>query len=315
MKGNLLILGSLAQEYRRLMAPVAPELHIIISLEYGADMIEAAPEIDFLLAYIIPEELLKRAAQLKWIQLTSAGANQVLFSPHLREDVIVTTARGVHSPQMAEYVLGIMVALARNLPQMVRHQDQRMWKQWPGQTLAGKTVGILGFGRVGQEVAKLARAFSMKVVGLRRSGPPHPLADQMFGPQELNALLEVSDFLVVALPLTHETRGLLAKKQLAQMKKGAFLVNVSRGGVVEEEALVEALAAGHLAGAACDVFSSEPLPQDSPLWAAPNLLITPHIAGLSHDYPARVAHIFLENLSRFKQGEPLMNQVDRQRGY
>ena len=312
---NLLVLGRLTKEYAALIGPEAPELTIYTSEDYGQGMLEAAPGAEIVLGYLFPDELLKEAAALKWIQLMSAGADQVIFSPLLKDDVQVTTARGVHSPQMAEYALGVLVSLARNLPEMVRNQERRVWKQWPGETLKGKTLGIIGFGAVGQEIAKFARALGMRVVATRKSGQPHLLADAIYGPKDMGKVLAESDFVIVAVPLTPETHGLIGPTQLAQMKRGAFLINLSRGGIVDEAALVQSLRQRQLAGAALDVFDQEPLLRDSPLWEAPNLLITPHISGLSRDYVRRVTEIFVNNLRRFQKGQPLLNLVDRSRGY
>lgn len=312
---NLLILGRLAREFADLISKTTSELNISLAPDYGQEMRRAAAGAEIILGYIFPEELLQGATKLRWIQLMSAGADPVLFSPFLRDEVLITTARGVHSPQLAEYVLGVMVALARNFPQLVRNQKEHLWKQWAGTTLAGKTLGLVGFGALGAEIARLARAFSMRVIGLRRSGQPHPLADVIYPPEGLERLLSASDFVVLALPLTAETKGLIGPVQLGSMKRSAFLINISRGGVLDHEALISALENGELAGAALDVFEEEPLAEDSRLWETDNLFLTPHISGLSQEYVAKVTDIFLANLSRLKQGKPLINLVDKGRGY
>ncbi len=312
---NLLILGSLAQEFATLIARRTSEVKISLAPNYGSEMDKAAPQTEIILGYLLPEKLLKRAEKLRWIQLMSAGVDQLLSSPYLRDDVLITTARGVHSPQMAEYVLGAMVALARNFPQMVRNQSEHIWKQWTGTTLAGKTLGLVGFGAVGAEIARLARAFSMKVIGLRKSGQPHPLAEVMYGPERLGRLLHASDFVVLAVPLTAESQNLIGPIQLKLMKRTAFLINISRGGVLDHDALIRSLEKGELAAAVLDVFEEEPLAKGSPLWKTPNLFLTPHISGLSQEYVAKVTDIFLANLQCLKKGEPLINPVDRRRGY
>ena len=290
-------------------------MKISLAPNYGSEMHKAAPQTEIILGYLLPEKLLRRAEKLRWIQLMSAGADQLLSSPYLRDDVLITTARGVHSPQMPEYVLGAMVALARNFPQMVRNQSKHIWKQWAGTTLAGKTLGLVGFGAVGAEIARLAQAFSMRVIGLRKSGQPHPLAEVMYGPEGLGRLLRAGDFVVLAVPLTAESQNLIGPIQLKLMKRTAFLINISRGRVLDHDALIRSLKKGELAAAVLDVFEEEPLAKNSPLWKPPNLFLTPHISGLSQEYVAKVTDIFLANLQRLKKGEPLINLIDRGRGY
>ena len=175
-------------------------------------------------------------------------------------------------------------------------------------TLAGRTLGILGLGAIGEAVARKARALGMRVIGTRRSGAPTPHADRIYPPSGTDEVLEESDAIVVLLPLTPETQGLLDRQRLSRMREGALLVNLARGGIVEEDALAESLKQGHLGGAALDVFDAEPLPPGNPLWDTPNLLITPHMGGLVGDYLDRALEIFFENLDRLERGAPLLRQ-------
>ncbi len=310
-----MILGGWADQFAALISAGAPDLNIFISRECGQDAREAAPRVEIILGFRFPPEILRWAANLRWVQLTSVGAEQLINSPDLKDDVVVTVARGIHHPQIGEYTIGVMLALARGLPQVVRNQERKIWKQWAGVSLAGRRLGLIGLGAVGSEIARLARGLGMRVTGLRRSGRPHPLVDRLVGPKQLIELLGESDFVVVAVPLTARTRGLIGDKEFKAMKGGAYLINIARGEVVDEMALMDALRRGAIAGAALDVFEEEPLGPESPLWETPNLLITPHISGLSRDYAGRVAELFLENYRRFKRGETLLHVVSREEGY
>ncbi len=186
---------------------------------------------------------------------------------------------------------------------------------YAGLRLDGATVGILGLGAIGHSVARRCKALGMRVIGTRRSAEPLEAVDEVLGPEGTRRVLAESDVVVVVLPLTPETRGSLDAEALAAMKPRGLLVNVARGGIVDEAALARALEEGHLGGAAVDVFEEEPLPATSPLWTARNALVTPHVAGLARDYMSRVGRIFFENIRRLEKGEPLLNEVDRSRGY
>ncbi len=240
-----------------------------------------------------------------------------------RPEIALTCARGVNAITVAEHTLALMLALARCLPQSWRHQQQRRWAQqelWdaavrPGE-LYGRTVVLVGLGAIGQQIARRVRAFGMRVLAVTQSGRARPgAADRVFPPDRLDELLPEADFLVLAAPETPATRQLITRERLARLPAHGFLVNIARGSLVDELALAEALRERKIAGAALDVAQREPLPADSPLWDLDNLLLTPHTAAAAEKLWSRHAELLLENLRRWFAGEPLLNRVDRQRGY
>jgi phosphoglycerate dehydrogenase-like enzyme len=268
---------------------------------------------------LMPADLPSLAPHLRWIQLTTAGADRLLNSEVLKSGIAITTASGIHAAPVGEYVLGMMVMLAKGWPALFRAQGRREWARITPQELEGKTVAIVGMGNVGQEVARLAKALNMRVLGVRRSGAPvesgDDVADEIVGPLELLSVLSGSDFVVICLPLTEETHHLVGELALRAMKPTAYLINVSRGAVVDEAALLRALTEGWIAGAGLDVFETEPLPEKSWLWQLNNVIITPHLAGETPIYNERAVDLFCENLRRYLAGEPLHNVVDPSRGY
>jgi phosphoglycerate dehydrogenase-like enzyme len=279
--------------------------------EFEAGIAEA----EVLLALQPPRGHWERARSLRLIQMTGAGVDSLLPAPDLPARVRIANARGVHEPEMSEFILASILALLKQLPRAMQQQRQHRWKPYGSRPLTGQTVGILGVGAIGCGLARRCRALGMRVIGTRRRPEPLPDIDAVFGPEDTSRVLAESDVVVVLLPLTPETRGLLDAAALAGMKPRARIVNVARGGIVDEAAVARALERGELAGAAFDVFSEEPLPADSPLWDAPNAIVTPHVAGLSPHYMDRVGKILVENVRRLERGEPLLNEVDRRRGY
>jgi phosphoglycerate dehydrogenase-like enzyme len=292
------------------LVPIGPDGEITESLE-GAEVL-------FLRWGLSPEatrRLLARVPNLRWIHTISAGVDHLLF-PELREsEAILTNASGVFNVPIAETVMAYILAVVKRLPEFWAHQRERRWEKLPLRELRGLTVGIVGLGDIGTEVARLCRAFGMHVLGLRRRPAPSDLADEVLPPDRLQDLLARSDFVVIAVPLTAETRGMIGRAELAAMKPDAWLVNISRGAIVDEEALVEALKEGRIGGACLDVFAEEPLPPESPLWDMPNVIITPHNSWSSPHIEEREIALFLENLRRYVAGEPLLNVVDKQAGY
>ncbi|HEX9007379.1 MAG TPA: D-2-hydroxyacid dehydrogenase [Bacteroidota bacterium] len=314
---RLLTNAKFSQEQLDSLEEVAPGIEVVRELD-PAKAREKFRDAEIFCGFELPGPL-EEAANLKWIQLTSAGAEHLLKSGIAESDVAVTTASGIHAPAIAEYCLFTMVTLARGLREILKESDARQWRPrrtrvYYGEELKGKTVGILGLGAIGNRIATVARCFEMRVVALRRSA--RQASDpEVFGPDRLMEMLPLCDFVVVTLPLTDETRGLLGEEQFRAMKPSAFLINVARGQIVQEQAMVHALREGWIAGAAVDVFAQEPLPPDSELWDVPNLLVTPHIAGAFSAYLDRVMDILRENLRRFVAGESMINVLDKQRGY
>lgn len=278
-------------------------------------------------AFPTPEQ----APRLRWVQLDTSGCDHVAGTPLWDSPTAITTIGGVSPKPLAEYVLMMILAHAHHLPQIVALQrrshwpdlDHR-WNRLMPRMLPGATVGIIGYGRIGQEIGRLAHAFGMNVIGMRRGagreGELFGHADdaapaEVVGPDGLHHLLERSDYVVLTVPYTTETHHLLDAAAFARMKPGAVLVNAARGGVVDEAALLPALRSGQVGFAALDVFAQEPLPADSPFWTEDHVLITPHVAGFAPGYRDQVRALFTENLSRFVAGLPLLNLVDRKAGY
>jgi len=252
---------------------------------------------------------------LRWVHTVSAGVDHVLFPELAESDVVLTNASGVFNTPIAETVLAYMLAVVKRLPEFLKQQDERRWRKLDLRELHGLTVGVIGLGDIGGEVARLCKAFGMRVLGLRRRPRPHPHADEVLPSEQLHDMLRRSDFVVISCPLTDETRGLIGREALAAMKPDAWLINIARGPIVDEEALLEALQERRIGGACLDVFSEEPLPEDSPFWDLPNVIITPHNSWNSPRIEEREIELFLENLRRYVAGKSLVNVVDKRRGY
>lgn len=272
---------------------------------------------------IRPEQF-AAARKLRWIHSPAAAIHQFLFPDLVASGVILTNAREVHGPVVAEQVIAMILALAKRIPQDARFQSKHIWGQqilWNGnacpQEIAGATLGVVGFGSIGRNVAILAHGLGMKVIVVRE----HPTNDQpafveeVLPTSQLNLMLARVDYVVLSPPVTPQTRGMIGREQLAKMKPDAYLINVGRGPLIDESALIEALREHKLGGAALDVFDQEPLPSDSPLWDLENLLITPHTAGMTTKLWERHYVLFSENLRRYLDARPLLGLVDKQRGY
>jgi len=255
--------------------------------------------------------------RLRWVHATSAGAGEVVRRAELPaealERITITTSSGVHAIPLAEFAILGLLAIAKDLPRFVEDQRARAWPEVrrPLRELDGQTLLLVGLGEIGRETARLAKAFGMRTVGIRRSQQPPPEhVDEVHGPDRLAELADRADAMVVSLPLTEETAGLIDRDVIERLPSGCIFVNVGRGGVVDEPALVKALAERRIAGAVLDVFATEPLPQDSPLWSLPNVLVTPHAVALSARENERIAELFVANLRRYLDGEPLAKVVE-----
>ncbi|MEP6751309.1 MAG: D-2-hydroxyacid dehydrogenase [Candidatus Dormiibacterota bacterium] len=249
------------------------------------------------------DHVLEKAANLKWIQALGTGVDGIVDSPALRDGVIVTNLRGLHGASVSEAVLGSMLALSRNLPRAVRSQDAGRWDRFPVELVKGKTVGILGVGVIATELAPRCQALGMTVIGIT-SGPRTVAGfDEMVARDDLLEVVGRLDHLVLLTPHSPQTHGIVGRAVLERMKRSAFLINVARGGVVDQPAMVEALEAGGIAGAALDVFAEEPLPEGHPLWKLPNVLITPHMAGFHAGYPREALPVVIENIRHFLAGD------------
>ncbi len=281
------------------------------------------PETDVVIMLLPPANLPALAPNLRWLALTSAGSEQVfrVGLPRSMPNLPITTASGIHAVPISEYVLSVMLRWARQWPRMLALQRAHEWPQQGeilGGELEGATLGIIGLGAIGRRIAQLGHAFGMRVVAQRRSASPgqtDPDADELLPPERLADLLAQADFVVISAPNTSETRHVINAERLGQMKRSAVLINIARGDLVDEEALIAALRTGTIAGAGFDVTAREPLPPDSPLWDMPNVILSPHISGLTLRYSDRLTTLLLENIARYRAGQPLINLVDITRGY
>lgn len=298
----------------------------------------AVRDADILYSWTVPDDVPGESPRLRWVQLPSAGADHLHGTPIWDSDILITSSAGIHAVPMAEHGIAMLLALVRSIPAIIRAQDVAEWDHDLGQRmgeLRGRTVGILGWGKIGNAMAHLAAAFGMRVIGTRHSiavptgiqRPVQPYSDPpwlepedlppdiVYPAVQIDEVLSQSDVIVSLLPLTGETRHVIGERQFAAMPRGAIFISLGRGAVVDEEALIRALRTGRLAGAGLDVFESEPLPRSSPLWRMHNVIVSPHVGGNSDRTAERAAHFFAVNLSRYLEGRPLLNVVDRARGY
>ena len=267
---------------------------------------------DALLATYVGTDLLEAAPDLRWIQALSSGVDFLDIEAIADHGVALTNAAGVHAEPIAEQVLGYLLTFERGIHTGIQQQQEGVWQRYSGGEIRGKTLGIVGLGAIGSRTAEYAQAFGMTVVGTKRDPDTVPDAvDEVYAPEELFEVLGQAEYVLLSCPLTPETRGLVGSEELGAMKGDAVLVNVARGEVVDEDALVYALQQGGISGAALDVFETEPLPPASVLWDLPNVVVTPHMAGSTPDKFGRVAEIFAENYEVFADGrlEELTNRV------
>jgi len=291
-------------------------------------------EVLFTSSQVLPE--LKHVPLLKWIQFNYAGVNRVISKPIIQDSsVIATSSSGAITSQVAEYVMMALLAFGQQLPQMMALQAEKTWPDNAWKTLMplelrGSTIGILGYGSIGRQVARLLQPFGANILAAKKDamhpedsgytqegmGDPHgDFFHRLYPIEALHSLLKECDFVVITLPLTDETYHLMGTAEFEAMKPGAYLVNIGRGDIIDEEALTTALREEKLAGAALDVFHKEPLPEDSPLWKLPNVIITPHVSGLSQSLMSDIVDLFIENLKRYTTELPLYNRIDPQKGY
>lgn len=265
-----------------------------------------------------PENLLLRAPKLKWIHVGSVGIDY-LSKDLFQGSVVVTNGRGSTAVPISEHVLSFILALGKDTRRLLENKQNRKWDRYTTMELCDRVVGIVGLGAIGTEVARLTRAIGMKVVATRRSAVKRERnlseVDELYPPGELDQMLKESDFVVVTAPLTPETRGMIGEVALRSMKPSAYLINVARGPIVDQKALVRALKEGWIAGAGLDVVEIEPLPADSELWDLPNVILSPHMAGTSDKRSYRVVALFCENLKRYLAGEQLRNVIDIRKAY
>lgn len=297
--------------------------HSFVQLEHFQQMNEEITEAEVMIGWQLRPEQFATARKLRWIHATTAAVHQLMFPELVASDVRVTNSTGIHGPVVAEHAIALMFALAKGLPAVLRYQQQRHWGQqelWSGsmrpREIAGATLGVIGLGAIGREAVRLAKSVGMRVIAIRE----HPQlggegADRVLGPAEINVLLAESGYVLLAAPLTPRTQTLFNDATFSQMRRDACFINVSRGALVDEDALERALRNAKIRAAALDVFKTEPLPPESALWELENLLITPHSAALTDRLWERHFERICENLRRYEAKQPLLGEVDKQKGY
>lgn len=312
---NIVILNKLAERHLTAIKNVVPLSNVIT-----AEPAEAAnymPDCDILVAWgwMDIRPLLSNAPNLKWIHSLSAGVEN-LITPELQSvAAILTNSKGIHGIPVSEHVLALMLAFSRGLNFFVRHQIDKQWKRAHVDEIHGKTIGIVGLGSIGREIAKKAKGLGMDVVAVKRQPTTELFVDKLYAPEALDEMLSVSDFVVAALPLLPDTNEYFKLEQFSAMKKSAYFINISRGRIVRESDLITALNEGLIRGAGLDVFEHEPLSEQSPLWDMPNVILTPHLAALSPYYLDRAVKLFADNLGRFAKNGEMYNLIDKAKGY
>jgi len=278
---------------------------------------------DVLIGWAISPEQFRAATRLKWIHSPAAAVHQLMFPELIESEVIITNSGDVHGPVVAEHAIAVLLALAKRLPQAMHYQQRKEWAQetlWREQPrpreISAATVAVIGMGSIGREFTARAKALGMRVLAVRENPKKGPGgADEVYGPSQLDSVLPQADYVLLCTPLTPATTGLMNAACLGRMKPDSYLINVGRGSLVDEAALLKALHGGQIAGAALDVFTQEPMPPDSPFWALENVLITPHTAAVTDRLWERHYQLIGENLRRFLEGKALLNLIDKRRGY
>jgi D-2-hydroxyacid dehydrogenase (NADP+) len=304
------------QQYRQRLEAKFPQLAIDL-VDHHSKVGPFIKDTDILITFgpMLTDEVVREAANLKWIQALGTGVDNLIDLPSLRPQVVVTNIPGIHGAPLSEAAILAMLALSRNFPRSVRNQDQHEWQRWPASLLEGKTVGILGVGAISEALALRCKALGMTIVGISSVKRSVANFDQMYGRDQLAAAVTSVDHLVVLTPYSSETRHIVNSAIFSVMKPTAYFVNLARGGVVDEDALVKALDRRQIAGAALDVFGQEPLPQDHPFWSMKNVIVTPHVAGFNDEYPSRALPVVEENIRKFMAGDLSgMLNIVRRRG-
>lgn len=314
---NIVVLNPLADRHKEVIKAAEPNINIIVSDEKTVP--EHMPECHILVTWGWAEtqHLYQAAPHLEWIHALSAGVEKLLFPEIQAADTILTNSKGIHSIPVSEHLLAMMLAFSRGLTLSIRQQNARLWERVPTDELHEHTLAIIGLGAIGREIAKKAKALGMTVLASKQEMTTELFVDKLYLPDSdsLQEMLAQADYVVVALPLTENTKNLIGMKQFTIMKPSAYFFNIARGPIVNEADLVTALERKLIRGAGLDVFTHEPLPESSPLWTMPNVIITPHVAALSPAYLDRAIKLFADNLTRFIQGRDMINLVDKGKGY
>ncbi len=261
------------------------------------------------------EPLLQKAPQVRWVHSLSDGVEKLLSPAMMTRPIVLTNSHGVHDKSVSEHAMALLLAWFHKIPEVTRQKDAHIWKRPKADMLDGKTMLVVGFGGIGRAIAARAKVFGMRILAVRNHPAPDSLADEVISSDEIHAALPNADVVVAALPATPKTNGYFDQKKISEMKPGAFFINIARASVVDETALLAALQKGPLAGAGLDVFSKEPLPEDHPFWSLDNVILTPHVASIIPDFWERVLALLEENFQAFAENRPLMNVIDKEKGY
>lgn len=318
-KRIMVITQDIGDEYSQKIKALAPDWEVIVGKEKDV-WAPYANKAEIIAGWKkdLEEMSLRESSELRWVQAWSAGVNTMPLEKLSSKEIALTSANGVHAYPISETIIGLMLGLTRKIHTYVKNQQEKKWHHaHMNLEMHGKTIGIIGVGEIGKETAKIAKAFGMRVLGVRNSGKETDNVDSMFTPEELHHVLPECDYVVITLPLTPLTHQMFGEKEFRLMKESSFIINIGRGEIVKEDELVEALQTGEIAGAGLDVFVKEPLEETSPLWEMENVIITPHTSGSTEHYTKRVIeNIFLPNLMHYLEGKlPPINLVDYSKGY
>jgi phosphoglycerate dehydrogenase-like enzyme len=318
----LLVLTSSRDEALPLLDELR-QIRMIVVGNSAPDFAQASGDAEIILNWSGSLTLLRAvflmSHRLRWIHSRSAGLERTLFSELIESQVILTNGSGVFSPSLGEFALAAILYFAKDLRRMIRNQMAGIWEPFDVTMVSGRTLGIVGYGSIGRAVAARARALEMNVLGLRRHSSPHStpdsLIDRVYSSEQRFEMLARCDYIVVTVPLTEQTRGLIADAEFAVMKKDVVVINLGRGPTIDERAMIKALSENRIRGAALDVFDQEPLPQGHPFYSLENVLLSPHCADHTPDWLDNAMQFFLAQLRRFERAEPLLNIVDKRLGY
>lgn len=261
------------------------------------------------------EPVLNAAPNVRWIHSLSDGVERLLSPSMMKRSIALTNSHGIHDRTVAEHTMALLLGFSRQIPQAVRQQDSKTWKRPKSFSIYKKTIAIIGFGGIGRAIAQRAKSFETKIIAVKKHASEELFADKICTTEKVNEVLPAADIIIAALPATKDTEHFFNKERFSFMKDGAIFINIARASIVDEEALINALAEKKLAGAALDVFSKEPLPENHPLWSMKNVIITPHVASFTPDSWDRILYLLKDNFISFSQGLPLVNEIDKQKGY
>lgn len=332
-KINVLLVNKIEDEGLKKIASISPRINILTTAHLwessetaagkdrdcdAGEFAELLAQAEVILGWRPPPHVVARAPRLKWFQTFLAGVDSILDKDLINSDVIITNTSGIHASQLTEITFNYMLMFMKSAPEYFQLKQERRWERHPLIKLQGKTLGIIGLGSIGRQMARVGKVFGMQVVATRRSAKKVTRArnvDVVYPVEQLDQLLRESDFVVMVLPSTPLTHKMIGAKELHQMKPTAYLINVGRGNTLVEEDLIRALEEKWIAGAGLDCFATEPLPRESRLWTLPNVIMTPHVAGLVDNYVSSVVDLFCENLKLYVQGKKLFNIVSKKHGY